>query len=257
MLARGMARAGCQLALLIVLQQLAVVRSQILPQCPPFTYGSAGGMCYDDYYTDFNAINPCSCCNGYKRIWKLKVNWWEKDTWRCQVCEVGKVQPVVTSSTECISCPAGTYQNAVGKYECIKCPAGTFSYEIGAYAPDTCNVCPSGKYSTIEGSGLNTNCIDCQAGTYSRSGSSSCTKCPANSDSTWDRKPAGCLCNTGYEPRLQSNTSLPSLPLQCAPCVAGKFKSTQSNWPAAAHSWYIENEQCQNCAAGEYAAMRV
>lgn len=257
MLARGRAGVAFRLAFVIWVQQQAVVRSQIAPLCPPFTYGSAGGMCYQQYYNNFNVINPCSCCNGYKRYWQLKQYSWLSDAWLCTICEVGKYQPEITSSTECISCPAGTYQNATRQYECIKCPAGKYSYEVGAYTLDTCTNCPAGKYSNIEGSGSNWNCIECQAGKYSTSGSSICTDCPANSNSDPNSRPQGCLCNMGYEPRLQSNINLPSLPLQCAACVAGKFKSTKSTWPTQASIWYIQDEQCQNCAAGAFAAMRV
>ena len=98
----------------------------------------------------------------------------------CKKCEPGTFQPGTgvdkdcnncVEGTGCISCPAGTYQNASGKSECIPCPAGEYQSESGK---SQCESCPAGTYTKYKGS---IRCIDCPPGSYQNaSGQTNCLK---------------------------------------------------------------------------------
>ena len=103
-------------------------------------------------------------------------------------------------------------------------------------------------------------CESCPEGTYKHLlGTSACLACNGNSssasasvDATW------CVCNAGYAPQQQAFKVDPPSRIECAACPAGKFKAGASAAPtAAASALYISREQCQDCAAGMYAALPV
>merc|ERR1711871_27484 len=59
----------------------------------------------------------------------------------CEVCQVGSVAN--EQQSECISCPAGTYNNIKGAKECIPCAVGSYS-RIGQAI---CTKCAFGTYT--------------------------------------------------------------------------------------------------------------
>ena len=96
-------------------------------------------------------------------------------------------------------------------------------------------------------------CRDCEAGKYSEANDKVCTDCPDNSTSARNNSDSsGCVCNVGYAPMRAQGSGTPAMPLQCSACIAGKFKSTRSQAPANLSDSYIDNEKCQDCAAGTY-----
>ena len=111
------------------------------------------------------------------------------NTSTCTPCGAGKYNPNTnsTSSSACLSCPAGTYQGSTGASSCGKCAAGTYS----TGGATVCTKCPAGSYNQSEGNSSCTTCpagyycgggvakAQCTAGTYSTGGAGSCTSCPS------------------------------------------------------------------------------
>ncbi|KAJ3362343.1 hypothetical protein GGF32_006178 [Allomyces javanicus] len=94
------------------------------------------------------------------------------------------------STSTCVSCPAGTYQNATSAAttqfrSCATCPAGTASAASSA----TCTVCAPGTHSAFAGAA---SCLTCASPQYqSNAGQKDCLPCA--SPRAW-LGPAWCLC---------------------------------------------------------------
>jgi len=161
-------------------------------------------QCFDYATTQGEAgvgIDDCFCMKGYSY-----------PAW----CDGATCGP-------CQSCPAGKYSDFIGRGPCTNCVAGSFTYAkhptvslVGRQAAEsredcTCNIgfearvvdglgecrmCAAGEFYTYNVSAATWGCLSCKPNMYSQPGSTSC------------------FCNAGY--------SGPD----CAPCVAGKFKST-------------------------------
>ncbi|KNE68722.1 hypothetical protein AMAG_13363 [Allomyces macrogynus ATCC 38327] len=94
------------------------------------------------------------------------------------------------STSACVSCPAGTYQNVTSAAttqfrSCAICPAGTASAANSA----TCTVCAPGTHSAFAGAA---SCLTCASPQYqSNAGQKECLPCA--SPRAW-LGPAWCLC---------------------------------------------------------------
>jgi hypothetical protein len=104
----------------------------------------------------------------------------------------------VVYNTDCIKCPAGTYQPNIGAVRdlefsnedpCRPCAAGQYADEEGS---DACKACPQGQFREKEGG---TICDICPAGKYSNveAGAAKCDNC-AKGHST-NGKSGRALCN--------------------------------------------------------------
>lgn len=106
---------------------------------------------------------PAQCAPGMYHHWNSNS---------CYMCHYGKYNP--GNIPECVSCPAGTYADAMGMSECKSCPGGTYAY-ASSEGTAACSKCPAGTFSNSHA----TECTACGAGFYSAYGSSECTACSA------------------------------------------------------------------------------
>ena len=89
----------------------------------------------------------CQCVTGYV-----------KSGSSC-VCNVGYHKQSTTSTT-CVECSTGKFQNTIGSSTCTDCPIGWKSSVDGS---TTCVECSTGKFQNTIGS---STCTDCQVGKY-------------------------------------------------------------------------------------------
>lgn len=124
----------------------------------------------------------------------------------CSDCPVGRQQKLEGQSscncdvgyfnngTDCIACPAGTYQDELdqtgckecnrGYYQhapaqqtCIQCGGGLGTAQSGSTSHEECSICPSGKY-TYYVNGVLSECRECAVGTFQTYESQeSCNSC--------------------------------------------------------------------------------
>ncbi|CAG9315592.1 unnamed protein product [Blepharisma stoltei] len=81
------------------------------------------------------------------------------------VCSIG----TYASNNDCLLCPEGTYNDAIGQSSCIKCPEGTYNPTKAASDVRQCLPCANGWFSDIEGA---VYCKECPSGSYCLTGSS-------------------------------------------------------------------------------------
>ena len=262
--ARGRARAGFQLVFLIVLQH-QLPRVQGL--CPPIQDGS-NGLCYYDFYDNINAVDPCKCCIGQKRYWRGREgqnrDFSSND---CTSCEAGKYQPVISSSTTCIDCPAGSYSASTGSFQCTACEAGKYSTATGAQTAAVCINCATGKISKAGATAcmtLQENCLASACPFNSWPGETTQTACHCcsgqrleiSSHLYYDYIQYRCLaCETGYYMDQNQHTFT-----TCKMCVDGKKSSGGTTYYVAPYvlgsnsvDWpYTGATACIDCVAGTY-----
>lgn len=82
-------------------------------------------------------------------------------------------------ASNCLLCPAGTYQHKPGSVSCLPCPKGTFNPLKGAIGPDLCLPCPVNTFNATPRSASLSACKPCPSGQASRPGASRCGSCPA------------------------------------------------------------------------------
>lgn len=93
----------------------------------------------------------------------------------------------ISAATTCTMSIIGTYAKA-GSTSYSPCSAGTYQDQKGA---GNCSYCPPGSVSTSNS--MATSCGTCSDGTYMsdylvKSGITTCTNCPAHSQSRYDLK---------------------------------------------------------------------
>ena len=108
-------------------------------------------------------------------------------------------------SSNCTTCPAGSYCDHYDRTAPKQCPAGTYRKYVGATRRADCILCMPGTYSTE--AGLTEPCGLCPAGSYCPT-STTIDACPAHTNSA-----AGsfsgitCICDNGftcdYEKRVE------------------------------------------------------
>ena len=110
---------------------------------------------------------------------------------QCIPCAKGTYRLGGTNRTECLECPAGTYQPFLGGSECISCGAGNYSAntlscepcQVGEFCAAGTQVgmrCPLAHSTTLgRGARGEDDCV-CQAGYFL--GNSSCEVCPTGTD---------------------------------------------------------------------------
>ena len=157
----------------------------------------------------------------------------------------------------CISCPAGTFQNMWDKPSCSPCPGGTHRKSSGASSIAQCIRCPRSFYSSAGSS----TCRKCQSGHFSLAGSDQCGKCGAG----FELKAIGgpCQpCKPGFfsEAERHGNRMCSRCPdgtfsskgaSLCTPCPRGSFRR---NTPTVHGRQDIEEDGslCSLCEEGTY-----
>lgn len=161
---------------------------------------------------------------------------------QCLTCGPGTVQPN-PRQTSCISCSAGTYQNAdhtkcndcpvgfaqaqAGQISCTQCPSG----QVALQKATQCKKCATGQYSNQPES----TCENCFPGQYQpRTGQSGCAECPKG----WSMPSAGgSLCWECDGGAWCDDT-------ESHECVPGKYK----------HSNTGHSSDCATCPSGYFSA---
>ena len=149
----------------------------------------------------------------------------------------------------CAACVSGKYKTSSGSDACSNCGAGKYSTSTAATLEAACLVCAVGKFSTAAAS----VCTDCAAGSYAAiTGSSECTKCPANSSSpSASIASTACQCSAGF--------SGPNAG-PCTACAAGSYKGTVGTalctlcgtGKYSTATGQSSSGTCQDCLAGKY-----
>ncbi len=149
----------------------------------------------------------------------------------CPAGSYGKATSEKTTGFECVSCPAGMYQDEKGATQCKPCPAGSASSSPGQAL---CQSCVPGTYQNETGKTL---CLYCLPGQFqSSSGSTSCSEC---------------------EPGLYASTSGLS---RCTACPKGSCQSQKgavscSGCPAGTYQSFQGKSRCERCPMGTYSGV--
>ena len=147
-----------------------------------------------------------SCGGGCS--YDAELVWADLDTSAaCTTCPQHATSPAGSQVVDQCECDKG-YTGA--RSQCSSCAAGTFKNAVGSEA---CTQCAGGKHSAAVAATNISTCADCQADTYSAADKSECLACPANtrSDISSDEL-SDCTCKAGY---TGANGQA------CTACVAG------------------------------------
>ncbi|GMH57924.1 hypothetical protein TrST_g5907 [Triparma strigata] len=155
---------------------------------------------------------------------------------------------------DCVTCPAGKYQDNEGQTVCKLCPSGTYapSAASGFKSISECTVCPSGKYSETSNNGL--SCSDCPTGKSLadngsnralHSSSSKCTLCETGMFNNQVGQASCKLCGIGEYQASQGSTA-------CNKCPKGTWNDNSVG--ASVKESHDELADCKVCEQGKYLA---
>ncbi|XP_031575042.1 uncharacterized protein LOC116308701 [Actinia tenebrosa] len=163
---------------------------------------------------------------------------------RCKNCGLGKVtyengstapDYCVTScpkgryldstTSQCLECPLGSYQDKVNQLNCTRCRDGTFTLKNGSIERNDCiKTCLMGTYFDVQ----NQSCIECPVGTYMDQNGHlilSCIKCAGNKTTQGHGaiNESQCLgkCDVGEYLNTQNNS--------CSKCPVGTYMDQKGN----------------------------
>ena len=193
-----------------------------------------------------------------------------------------------TSNWKCVCtliCPAGTYQNEIGKLTCKLCTTASVldtsssesvQYEFQRYSTAgasscdyTATTCPTGTFATG-----NAGCVACSTGTYSTAGASSCeytaATCPKGTYSSGTAACAPCpsgtfqneegktMCKTCTGDN-HSTAGASNCDYTAITCPKGTFSSGTAACAACKEGKYNEQDRqtsesdaCKYCDVGKY-----
>jgi hypothetical protein len=159
--------------------------------CPIGTYQSDSGksscdVCPEGEYQPSEGQSRCKPCSAHQiRVNNLNASMFVNNADSCYDCPEGTFSD--GSSTACVNCSAGTYQETVvtgnqcascfgntianqeGTSQCAACPAGSVSENFLR-----CVLCTSGKYHADV---ADSECTDCAVGFFSNPGALHCGAC--------------------------------------------------------------------------------
>lgn len=176
-------------------------------------------------------------------------------------CPAGTYGAVIgaKSSTGCMDCPIGTYQDMDGQFECQICKPNTFAsapgstacqscgdgYEVSAAGSNMCNPCSPGLYRD---SAISEQCMECPAGTSSGEGES--VACAVLQQHACMRLTAALLtwCHRALPPAAAS---------QCNVCLPGSYSASPKSsvcteCPRGSFQGKYGQQQCKACYKGTY-----
>lgn len=179
--------------------------------CPPFSYTRITGL----------QLSDCICASGYEK----------KLTGECRVCATGYFS--VGNNTQCVMCPAGTFQNQTNSSACLPCPSLQSSAPGSASAANC--ACTRGYMYNASVNGF---CKACEAGKFKNivSSTHACIPCPADSTTMPNATVRDeCLCNAGF-----TNNRNAGVFVVCEACESGTYKKNIGSTP------------CQECEANSF-----
>ena len=204
------------------------VTGRVCEHCPLGTHKDTRAdmtcrNCPSGYNTDSTGNIDCFVCPLGQQC---GCPWGKFGTggYACKDCPVGYSS---SGGLECTACPLTTYQPNAGQGACLSCPPGTFG---DAIATVQCKDCPSGQFQLFAGAGA---CEDCPRGKWG--GGVQCTNCTAGKStqqtgSTSDGQCEECLagkmekdhlCIDCYEGTYQNKTGS----VVCDACPVDKWSA--------------------------------
>ena len=196
-------------------------------------YGDEKVCRYNNYYSKTSADLNCqqmgfhsalvwhrrSCTYGSSSYCVRCINSYCRKCFASETCDSNRC----TFLSCKLSCPPGMY---LDNKKCVYCPINTFKATKGRQT--SCTKCPHGATSP-RGSSDSSDCVcdkgmflngglceQCSEGTISQQGSSTCVKCPSQSD----HEGTSCACPAG-ETWIWDNSTSGS----CRPCSAGTYSN--------------------------------
>ena len=193
--------------------------------CEEMSQGEDPQCCYDTIGRNCSFVDGCqaACAEGYESLGNTGVE-------PCLRCEPGMHDHDRLPTTECESCPPGTYSPAES-VECAPCEAGTADTDDD---PSTlCDACGSGQFVS--------------EGWYQTTGESPNLEYQALEDQPADGRPsypARCvLCPPGkHDHDGGAGGVSESARTTCQDCAVGQYTSAQGQFGS-----------CQGCETGTYA----
>jgi hypothetical protein len=175
----------------------------------------------------------------------------------CSTCNPGHVQPN-EGQAECGACAPGTVQPNAGQGTCSQCDAGTKQPSSGKTA---CEACDAGYHQPASGS---TTCVPCPSGTVLDGETDTCVPCaPFTSSSAGATSCAFCAIDRVLAQGLAASTA------SCLPCPPGAicgWNTTLATLNLTAGWWRVsgsttEIHRCNSggdgrgsCSGGNHAA---
>ena len=260
-----------------------------------YTTASSAARCspclFNEYQDqDTNTQYSCKTCPaGYTTITnrtfceKCSAGRYDTTQKACLACESGKYDDDGDSTTDCLSCGAGSFINGstcqtcpTGKYDsdgdsstdCLSCGAGSF------INGSTCQTCPTGKYDSDGDS--STACKDCEKGKYSDGrGAIGCKTCGAGSYT--GRATGATFCKTCEVGKYSVNSWIETCytcepgfitgttgdgATACTRCSSGYYSDVSNvtlckSCPAGSETKKeIEADECTLCEAGKYSSIQ-
>lgn len=210
--------------------------------CTPGFEGPAGGACtacVEGKYKDvLSSIQDCvQCPTSATTAGTASTQYSDCLCMAGFTIKAGTTRPPL----QCEACATGKYKTVLGEDACELCPANTNTANTGSddkslclcnpgyigASPDACTQCAAGSFKSGLGDGT---CELCEPGTFSLTAASSCTQCPAHSQS--GEGAAACVCSAGYH-RVDGT---------CQACPVGTFKAGAGD----------DSTLCLPCAEGTF-----
>jgi hypothetical protein len=166
----------------------------------------------------------------------------ENDQTTCKSCGSGfySLPGQLSCSMDMSTCPTGMIGTNDGNTVCRNCPAGYYNDEVGKHELTTsCTECPIGRYTNTvsKGRARFADCYECHVGRYQNEKSQTSCK----------------LCRKGFFSSVKGVTTIDD----CDGCPIGWFqefdgKSSCKLCPVGKYGDLVEVESCKACEAGLY-----
>jgi len=166
------------------------------------------------------------------------------------------------NSNSCLGCPAGYFCNyqitpiicPIGTYcgvnvsKVDSCPAGTYNDVLGKSSINDCKKCPPGTYNGNLGVGALSGCLTCQFGTYCKEGSIVSQACPENNYCPNPSVKTPCPAGTYLDETFAIAAS------SCKKCFKGHFCNGKGGSPIpcspGTYSKIEGQNECETCPGG-------
>ena len=147
-------------------------------------------------------------------------------TTNCESCPAGSYNTVLRG-TMCEPCPVGGFCESVGAASASmtfkQCATGTYNSDVGASSNASCIACPPGKANPVPGSSSPNVCIGCLPGSIASGiGTGTCVLCEQGTYQADYGQTACVSCPRGSYCKEGSSTPVP--------CPGGTFNGEFGRW---------------------------